>query len=94
MIKDTREVPVMNPAPHSGNPWLRISRPNLHARLRLLRFPYAGGAASLYRTWHQYLPADIEVCLVQLPGRENRICERPYTDVGELIQGLISNVLP
>lgn len=76
------------------NPWLRISQPNPDARLRLFCFPYAGGAASIYRTWPQQLPADIEVCAVQLPGRENRIRERPYTDVIELMQALMPNLLP
>ncbi|MEZ4664708.1 MAG: alpha/beta fold hydrolase [Caldilineaceae bacterium] len=76
------------------NLWLRISRPKPQARLRLFCFPYAGGAASIYRTWHQHLPADIEVCAVQLPGRENRIREQPFTDLGELVQALLPNLLP
>lgn len=79
---------------HPANPWLRISRPNPHARLRLFCFPYAGGAASIYRTWQQYLPAEIEVCAVQIPGRENRIRERPFTDVGTLVEALLPILLP
>ncbi|MEZ4681370.1 MAG: alpha/beta fold hydrolase [Caldilineaceae bacterium] len=74
--------------------WLHISQPNPHARLRLFCFPYAGGAASIYRLWHQHLPAEIEVCAVQLPGRENRIREQPFTDVDGVIQALIPNLLP
>lgn len=75
------------------NLWLRISHPKPQASLRLFCFPYAGGAASIYRAWHQLVPADIEVCTVQLPGRENRIREQPFTDVGELVQALIPNLL-
>jgi surfactin synthase thioesterase subunit len=56
--------------------------------------PYAGGAASIYRTWHQHLPAEIEVCAVQLPGRENRIRERPFTNLVELVQALLPNLWP
>ncbi|MBV7327531.1 alpha/beta fold hydrolase [Chloroflexi bacterium TSY] len=78
----------------SANPWFRISYSNPSARLRLFCFPYAGGTASVYRTWHQHLPTDVEVCAVQLPGRENRIRERPLTDVDELVQALIPNLLP
>jgi len=74
--------------------WLRISHPNPHAGLRLFCFPYAGGAASIYRTWPQHLPADIEVCAVQLPGRENRIGERPFTNLIELVQALLPTLLP
>lgn len=78
----------------STNPWLRISHPKPHARLRLFCFPYAGGAASLYRTWPQYLPADIELCAVQLPGRENRIRERPFPNLVELVGALLPNLSP
>jgi medium-chain acyl-[acyl-carrier-protein] hydrolase len=39
--------------------------------------PYAGGGASIYRGWGASLPADVEVCPVQLPGRENRMREEP-----------------
>lgn len=76
------------------NSWLRISHPNPNAHLRLFCFPYAGGAASIYRTWPQHLPAAIEVCAVQLPGRENRIQERPYTNLVDLVAALLANLLP
>lgn len=72
----------------TNNLWVRISKPNPQARLRLFCFPYAGGAASIYRTWPQYLPAEIEVCAVQLPGRENRIRERAFADLVALVQAL------
>lgn len=80
--------------PHSTTPWLRISQPNPGAHLRLFCFPYAGGAASIYRTWYQHLPPTIEVCAVQLPGRENRIKEAPFTDAETLVQALIPQLLP
>ena len=77
-----------------ATPWLRIRQPNSNIRLRLFCFPYAGGAASIYRTWHQHLPTYIQVCAVQLPGRENRIRERPFTKMGELVQALMPSLLP
>ncbi len=82
---------VISPA---TNPWLQISNPRPQARRRLFCFPYAGGAASIYRTWHQYLPPEIELCAVQLPGRENRIKEAPFTNVTQLVQTLIPHLLP
>ena len=78
----------------STNPWVRISKPNPEARLRLFCFPYAGGAASIYRTWPQSLPAEIEVCAVQLPGRENRLRERAFTNLVALVQALLPPLLP
>jgi surfactin synthase thioesterase subunit len=78
----------------TANSWLRISSPKPDARLRLFCLPYAGGGAMIYRTWHQQLPGDIEVCAVQLPGRENRLREHPFTNLGELVQALLPQLLP
>jgi medium-chain acyl-[acyl-carrier-protein] hydrolase len=57
------------------NKWIiRFQKNNLHPpALRLFCFPFAGGGASVYRTWQSTLPEQIEVCAIQLPGRENRI---------------------
>lgn len=69
-----------------ANPWIAYRKPRPGARLRLFCFPYAGGAASIYRTWADELPADVEVCPVQPPGREGRIRERPVTSTEEMVQ--------
>ena len=82
------------PTTDTANAWLRINQPNHHAHCRLFCLPYAGGAASIYRTWHQHLPAEIEVWAVQLPGRENRIRENPFTNAADLVQALLPNILP
>ena len=57
--------------------------------MRLLCFPYAGGGASIYRTWPSSLPPEIEVLPVQLPGREARIREPAFTSLPPLIDGLL-----
>jgi medium-chain acyl-[acyl-carrier-protein] hydrolase len=46
--------------------------------MRMFCLPYAGGGASVYRGWGSSLPADVEVCPVQLPGRESRMREAPF----------------
>jgi medium-chain acyl-[acyl-carrier-protein] hydrolase len=66
----------------SGNPserWLAYREVKSHARMRMFCFPYAGGGASIYRGWGASLPADLEVCPVQLPGRESRLRDQPFT---------------
>jgi medium-chain acyl-[acyl-carrier-protein] hydrolase len=60
-------------------PWLSYSRPNPAAKLRLFCFPYAGGGALIYRNWYKNLPAQVEVCPVQLPGRGSRLRDTPFT---------------
>jgi medium-chain acyl-[acyl-carrier-protein] hydrolase len=47
--------------------------------------PYAGGSASAFRGWGELLPEAIELCAVQLPGRENRIGELPFSRLDELV---------
>jgi medium-chain acyl-[acyl-carrier-protein] hydrolase len=75
--------------PLSSTPWLQYWQPKPGARVRLFCFPYAGGSAGLFRTWSAQLPLDIEVCPIQLPGREQRIGEKPYTSLSELINSLL-----
>ena len=63
-------------------------------RLRLFCFPHAGGGASLYRDWGAHLPACVEVCPVQLPGRESRSSEPPRADVATLVSEIADAITP
>nr|BBH88091.1 thioesterase [Thermosporothrix sp. COM3] len=42
----------------------------------------------MYRSWSEQLPPEVEVCPIQLPGRENRLLEAPFTDLFSLINAL------
>ena len=53
--------------------------------LRLICFPYAGGGPSLFRGWPLELSQQVEVCAVQLPGREARMKEPPIGDLRRLV---------
>jgi len=76
------------------NKWITCSSPNPTAQLRLFCLPFAGGGASVFRTWGRALPQVVELCPIQLPGRENRLCEPPYTDIQTLAERLVSEILP
>jgi medium-chain acyl-[acyl-carrier-protein] hydrolase len=39
--------------------------------------PYAGAGASVFRAWPDHVPDEIDVCAVQLPGRQDRLREPP-----------------
>ena len=54
-------------------------------RARIVAVPWAGGGASVYRPWASWLPRDIALDVVRLPGRENRLRETPLTDMRTLI---------
>lgn len=55
------------------------------ARLRLFCFPYSGAGASIWRLWPDALAPVIDVIPVQLPGRENRLREKPATSFADLL---------
>src|SRR5579859_4348934 len=69
-------------------------KPAAASRIRLFCFPYAGGSASTFYSWLKLFPDTIEVCPVQLPGRENRLVETPLTSLPELLPTLGDALLP
>lgn len=73
--------------------WIDVAVPRSQARIRLLCFPFAGAGTLAFRTWPYNLPDFIEVCAVQLPGREKRLDDKPYIDVATLVKDLAA-VLP
>lgn len=56
--------------------------------IRLICFHHAGGGASAFRGWREYLPSGVDVCPVQLPGREDRLREKPYRQMVPLVRNL------
>lgn len=67
-------------------PWLINWKPNRRASVRLFCFPYAGGGVSIFRSWQQSVSDTIEVCPVQLPGRDSRVKDPPCTEINELVR--------
>jgi len=88
-----RRVRQPPPAPPQ-NPWIQIPKPNPRAEVRLFCFPYAGGAAPIYRNWPDSLPTSVEICAVQPPGRERRMHEEPFTDLLALVEAAGPALLP
>ncbi|HWO18854.1 MAG TPA: alpha/beta fold hydrolase [Kofleriaceae bacterium] len=70
--------------------WLRCRRPVQACRARLLCLPYAGGGATVFHAWPDELPADIEVRVLQLPGRQDRLGEPTLSS----IDAIVDKVLP
>ena len=74
--------------------WVTCLHPNPTATLRLFCVPFAGGGASAYRLWGATLPSWVEVCPIQLPGREDRYREPPFTSLIGLSRALSRELAP
>jgi acyl transferase domain-containing protein/surfactin synthase thioesterase subunit len=86
---------IAGAAPRGGQPvdvWFDFVARRPNARVRLFCFPYGASGASVYRAWSE-LDEQIEVCPVQLPGREKRLDEAPFTDLGALLDVLVPAIL-
>nr|WP_276583591.1 alpha/beta fold hydrolase [Pseudomonas sp. RIT-PI-S] len=62
--------------------------------MRLFCLPYSGASAMAYARWRRELPAHIELCPVELPGRGSRLGEPLQTDFPALAAQLAAELLP
>ena len=74
--------------------WFPYRKAQQGSCLRLFCLHYAGGSASLFRHWQDALPPGVEVCAIQLPGRESRISETPLSQMEEVVQVLAQVLAP
>ncbi|WP_026410865.1 thioesterase II family protein [Actinomadura oligospora] len=76
-----------------GLSWIRAFRPRPAARLRLICFPNAGGAASAFRDWPDLLPPSVELLAVQYPGRQDRYAEPLVRDLTAMADAIAEEVM-
>ncbi len=81
-------------AQNSPNKWIVKPQPQSSAALKLVCLPFAGGSSVAYRNWARYLPASIELCLVEIPGRGMRLEEPLVTDIQQLVESIAQGILP
>ncbi|MCG8915261.1 polyketide synthase dehydratase domain-containing protein [Actinokineospora sp. PR83] len=75
--------------------WFGHRKRNPAAEVKLFCLPYGRGrGASVFRGWQQLLPDAVEVCPIQLPGKETRIKERSFEHIDTAIDALTEAVLP
>jgi medium-chain acyl-[acyl-carrier-protein] hydrolase len=80
--------------PDPATRWLVRPRPNPSAALRLVCFPYAGGSATVFRTWPDALPPEVELLAVALPGRDARAREPRFDRLTPLVASLADAIGP
>ncbi|MFC4545045.1 thioesterase II family protein [Paenactinomyces guangxiensis] len=75
-------------------PWLPYNKRRTSASLRLFCFPYGGGNPAVYLNWQNYMPEEIEIFPIQLPGRGIRFKEPSYTKLEPLIRDMAESLVP
>lgn len=88
MTNQSNSLPIFG----RHNRWLKIYQERPSAPVRLYCFSHVGGAASVYKQWPQFLSADVEMCAVQLPGREERQHENLCEDIEDAVNKLATVV--
>src|SRR5215213_10719856 len=83
---------MIRPLANPTDRWLPLTRPWSRDGIVLFCFPYAGGGASVFRDWIGALGSSVEVCPVQLPGREGRFREPAFTRLAPLVDSLVESL--
>jgi surfactin synthase thioesterase subunit len=78
----------------SDSAWVKRPAPDNEAKMRLFCFSYAGGTASSFRKWPEYMTDDIEICAIQLPGRENRLKDPVIKSLDAVMAQLVDELIP
>ncbi len=74
--------------------WLVRPQRVVDPSVRLFLLPHAGGSASTFRAWNGEFPSYVELCAVQLPGREGRFKEPPIRSMRELVSAVSEAIVP
>lgn len=60
------------------------------SRVKLYCFPFAGGAASSYSQWRQYIASDIELRPIELAGRGRRMRDPKYNSIDDAVDDVFN----
>lgn len=75
------------------NSWFTNFNLNSDAPVRLFAFPFAGGGSAVFRQWPSMLTG-VEVMAAKLPGRESRVREPAFRNMGDLVEALVPEIAP
>ena len=73
-------------------PWIVGGRTSSTALCRLFCLPHSGSGAFQFASWKNSLPQALDICPIQLPGRENRLREPPLTRIQTIVENLASEL--
>jgi medium-chain acyl-[acyl-carrier-protein] hydrolase len=75
-----------------ATPWIVGGRTSSSALCRLFCLPHSGSGAFQFASWKNSLPQVLDICPIQLPGRENRLREPPFTRIQTIVENLASEL--
>ena len=79
----------------STNKWFSVRLARNAPALRLFCFPHVGAGSSTFNMWRPaWIPDNVELWTMRLPGREQRLSEKPYRRIGPLVDDLYTVVAP
>jgi medium-chain acyl-[acyl-carrier-protein] hydrolase len=81
-------------SPDTTDKWVERRVGKAPARFRLFCFPYAGGSAAIFRDWADEMALNLEVCAIQLPGRERRHGEPALRRSDQAVEILVPILRP
>jgi len=72
-----------------ANKWFSVRPARAVSTLRLFCFPHVGAGGGAFNLWQPaWIPDNIELWTVRLPGREQRLSERPFHRMEPLVEAL------
>jgi len=72
--------------------WVIKPKPNSQARLKLFCLPFAGGSSVSFYNWAELLPETLELCLIEIPGRGQRLSEPLRHRLDELVPEIAEGI--
>lgn len=78
-------------ADHQPSLWFTVPRPRQQPAMTLFCFPYAGGSSTdpVFRQWAHAMPDDVEVAVLEMPGRARRMAEPFENSLPRLVERLV-----
>ncbi|MFD2054854.1 SDR family NAD(P)-dependent oxidoreductase [Mesorhizobium calcicola] len=64
---------------------LSVVKSSLQPSYRIICFPHGGGSVQSFRTWSDYLPDDVDLICLDLPGRGKRSAEAAIRSMDVLV---------
>jgi len=75
----------MEQIPGKAKALLSVVKSSLEPSYRLICFPRGGGSVQSFRNWTDYLPDDVELICLDLPGRGKRSAEAAIRNAGAML---------